>query len=1055
MATKLSRMKRTLAGILSVSTIISSLAFTSTAVSAETASSDDSAAQSESENQSSVSSIEVTGTEGKYSKYYNKYLDENVAKPDKEITIYAADYTDGVYDGTAFVNPSLSGTTDAEEVAMISNAVQDVGVSGNDGFQGLKGFLAESTELEAEKLNTIKWKSDKLTLKYEFEVEETGLYNLEAIYYPISGNETSNTVLDIGLKLDGEYPFTAAKDLTLDRYWKDESEIKRDSKDNDLRPGQITYDCWVCYPIKDKEGLYNEPYFFYLEKGKHTLEIEGIRTYAVFHSFTFKNYDELIDYSAIKPTDEQIENTPALTSKNEELGTNTIFLQAEEPLYKTASTLYATYDRTTYMTKPNHPTKQRYNTIGQATWNKSTQAITYSFKVENDGYYRFNFKARQNQMRGFFSNRRIYIDGKVPCKELDDVQFIYSSDWYNVTPKDADGNDIYVYLTAGEEHTITLEAIPGSIGAVMQRLDDLVLELNQYYRRILMITGPDPDEFNDYFVEKKIPDLIPAFKRIVESLRAEKDSIEQLTKKGSEAAALETMAIYLERCIEHEEDIPIMASSIKDSISSVSAWMRDYRDQPLELDYIEIATCHEDFASATGNFFEEFLFGFNAFIGSFFEDYTVLSDSSATSLDVWVSLARDQATVVKNLVDNKFNSNPDYNGTQASINLVQGSILEATLAGKGPEIALFIGGDFPIQLAARGLLVDLTQFKDYEKVTQRFADDAMTLYEYNDGTNTGVYGLPVSQTFPMLFYRTDVLNELGFDGPPQTWDKLIEMLPTLQRKYLDVGLILPQNISSNTFDAGNTFIMLMLQSGQDIYNEDLYSTDYSNLTSDDIKKLSLTNFMTQESINVFTKWTKFYTVFSFDQTFDAFSRFRTGEMPLVIQPYTFYNQLSVAAPEIKGLWDFTLVPGTKREDGTISHAANSAGSGAIIFNKVSNQSAAWEFIKWFTSTDIQVDYGKQIEALMGPMGRFDTANTEALVQLPWSTAEYEKISAQMSELREVPIIPASYAVTRHVNNAFRMVVNDAGNPRYTLMNYNDQIKSEIVRKYQELSSMKS
>ncbi len=1055
MATKLSRMKRTLAGILSVSTIISSLAFTSTAVSAETASSDDSAAQSESENQSSVSSIEVAGTEGKYSKYYNKYLDENVAKPDKEITIYAADYTDGVYDGTAFVNPSLSGTTDAEEVAMISNAVQDVGVSGNDGFQGLKGFLAESTELEAEKLNTIKWKSDKLTLKYEFEVEETGLYNLEAIYYPISGNETSNTVLDIGLKLDGEYPFTAAKDLTLDRYWKDESEIKRDSKDNDLRPGQITYDCWVCYPIKDKEGLYNEPYFFYLEKGKHTLEIEGIRTYAVFHSFTFKNYDELIDYSAIKPTDEQIENTPALTSKNEELGTNTIFLQAEEPLYKTASTLYATYDRTTYMTKPNHPTKQRYNTIGQATWNKSTQAITYSFKVENDGYYRFNFKARQNQMRGFFSNRRIYIDGKVPCKELDDVQFIYSSDWYNVTPKDADGNDIYVYLTAGEEHTITLEAIPGSIGAVMQRLDDLVLELNQYYRRILMITGPDPDEFNDYFVEKKIPDLIPAFKRIVESLRAEKDSIEQLTKKGSEAAALETMAIYLERCIEHEEDIPIMASSIKDSISSVSAWMRDYRDQPLELDYIEIATCHEDFASATGNFFEEFLFGFNAFIGSFFEDYTVLSDSSATSLDVWVSLARDQATVVKNLVDNKFNSNPDYNGTQASINLVQGSILEATLAGKGPEIALFIGGDFPIQLAARGLLVDLTQFKDYEKVTQRFADDAMTLYEYNDGTNTGVYGLPVSQTFPMLFYRTDVLDELGFDGPPETWDKLIEMLPTLQRKYLDVGLILPQNISSNTFDAGNTFIMLMLQSGQDIYNEDLYSTDYSNLTSDDIKKLSLTNFMTQESINVFTKWTKFYTVFSFDQTFDAFSRFRTGEMPLVIQPYTFYNQLSVAAPEIKGLWDFTLVPGTKREDGTISHAANSAGSGAIIFNKVSNQSAAWEFIKWFTSTDIQVDYGKQIEALMGPMGRFDTANTEALVQLPWSTAEYEKISAQMSELREVPIIPASYAVTRHVNNAFRMVVNDAGNPRYTLMNYNDQIKSEIVRKYQELSSMKS
>lgn len=1038
MAIRTSRMKRIIAGMLSATTIMSSVIISVPAAGAEETQSGTTTTGS------SVSSIEIAGIEGKYSKYYNDYLNQGVKKPDKEITIYATDYTGGTIDGETF----QKGATDEA----ITNAVETN--KDSNGFQNLKSFLAEETELEASKLETIKWKSDKLTLTYKFTVPETGLYNLEAIYYPISGNETSNTVLDIGLKLDGEYPFTAAKDLTLDRYWKDESEIKRDGKDNDLRPGQVTYDCWVKYPIKDKEGLYNDPYFFYLEKGEHTLEIEGIRTYGVFHSFTFRNYDELPSYESIKPSEDEIQNTPALTSKNEELGTNTIFLQAEEPLYKTASTLYATYDRTTYMTNPSHPTKQRYNTVGQATWNKSTQSITYSFKVENDGYYRFSFKARQNQMRGFFSNRRIYIDGEVPCKELDDVQFVYSPDWQAVTPKDEAGNDIYIFLKAGEEHTITMEAIPGSIGEVMQRLDDLVLELNQYYRRILMITGPNPDEFNDYFVEKKIPDLIPAFERIVKELRAEKEGIEKLTKKGSEAAALETMAIYLERCIEKQEDIPIMAASIKDSISSVSAWMRDYRDQPLELDYIEIATCHESFSAPQGNFFSEFLFGFNSFIGSFFEDYTVLSDSSATSLDVWVSLARDQATVVKNLVDNKFNSNPEFNGTQASINLVQGSILEATLAGKGPEIALFIGGDFPIQLAARGLLVDVTQFKDYEEVTKRFADDAMTLYEYNDGTKTGVYGLPVSQNFPMLFYRTDVLEELGFEGPPETWDELIEMLPTLQRKYLDVGLILPQNISSNTFDLGNTFVMLMLQSGQDLYNEDLYTTDYSNIKTSDIKSLNLTNFMTQDSIKVFEKWTKFYTVFSFDQTFDAFSRFRTGEMPLVIQAYTFYNQLSVAAPEIKGLWDFTVVPGTVRADGTISHAANSAGAGAVIFNKVSNQAAAWEFVKWFTQTDTQVDYGKQIEALMGPMGRFDTANVDALEQLPWSTEEYEKISAQQAELREVPIIPASYAVTRHVNNAFRMVVNDAGNPRYTLMSYNDQIKSEIVRKYQELSSMK-
>lgn len=426
--------------------------------------------------------------EGKYSTYYNSHKD--AAKPKKEITIYATDYKEGTIDGTSFVN-NVSEMT-AEQAAAIMPALEEITSEISDGYNGIKAFLEEDTDLKTDHYSTIKWKSDKLTLTYEFNVEETGLYNLETIYYPIEGNESKNTVLDIGLKIDGEYPFAAAQDITLDRYWKDEREITRDSKDNDLRPGQVTYDCWIKYPIKDKEGLYNEPYYFYLEKGKHTMTLEGIRTYGVFHSFTFKNYDELVSYDSIKPTDDQLQNTPALSSKNEELGTNTIFLQAEESEYKTASTLYATYDRTTYMTNPNHPTKQRYNTIGQATWSKATQAITYKFKVENDGYYRFNFKARQNQMRGFFSNRRIYIDGKVPCKELDDVRFIYSPDWYNLTPQDENGNDIYVYLTAGEEHELTLEAIPGSIGAVMQRLDDLILELNQYYRRILMITGPNP-----------------------------------------------------------------------------------------------------------------------------------------------------------------------------------------------------------------------------------------------------------------------------------------------------------------------------------------------------------------------------------------------------------------------------------------------------------------------------------------------------------------------------------------------------------------------------------
>ena len=142
----------------------------------------------------------------------------------------------------------------------------------------------------------------------------------------------------------------------------------------------------------------------------------------------------------------------------------------------------------------------------------------------------------------------------------------------------------------------------------------------------------------------------------------------------------------------------------------------------------------------------------------------------------------------------------------------------------------------------------------------------------------------------------------------------------------------------------------------------------------------------------------------------------------------------------------------KDENGNykINYTANSGSSGAVIFTSCKDVGAAWNFIDWFTTTDVQVEYGKTIEAIMGPMGRYDTANVEALSRLNWSTSEYAKISDQMNNLREVPIIPASYAVTRNVYNAFRAVVNNQKNPRYQLSSYNRDINSEIVRKLMDL-----
>ena len=88
----------------------------------------------------------------------------------------------------------------------------------------------------------------------------------------------------------------------------------------------------------------------------------------------------------------------------------------------------------------------------------------------------------------------------------------------------------------------------------------------------------------------------------------------------------------------------------------------------------------------------------------------------------------------------------------------------------------------------------------------------------------------------------------------------------------------------------------------------------------------------------------------------------------------------------------------------------------------------------------------QLEGLLGTIGRFETANTNALKRLSWSKSELEALEAQRSELEEIPVMPYSYAVTRNIMNAFREVVNKGKNPRDTFLWYNNDINEEIARK---------
>lgn len=885
------------------------------------------------------------------------------------------------------------------------------------------------------KSNVVLWDSQEGRLTWEMEVKETGLYNLALVYCPIrmKGND-----IQVGLSIDGKLPYTNADTLSFPRLFRDEVDAGKetngrfeiDSQGNEVRPTAVEIFDWQTYEAIDSKGAYNGPLQFYLEKGKHTLSLEMQMEAMALSEIRFYPAADTADYEqALAAWDAKgAKDSSGYYQKYE----------AEETAAKSANVLFPTYDKGSVSMSPSDPYVTLYNTIGKNTWDTVGQEVTWNISAPEDGYYYLSFKARQNTKRGMDSTRAIYIDGEIPYEELGNVRFPYRSGWYIQTV--GDDSPLKIYLTAGD-HTLTMRAITGDVADILRRVEEAVSELNMWYRRIIMITGSNADSSRvtidtnrDFLLDQKIPGLMEGFQSIVDSLDVALKDVEKMYgANGTGASTISEIIAQLKAFIKKPGTIAKRLEAYRGNVSSLATWVLDMRDQPLELDYFVLYSPDQARPTTGTNFFSQVAYRAKMFYGSFVNDYSSIGGASAGAggkpLEVWMSTSdlattgissgRDQAQLLKKMIDDLF---VPQEGIGVNLSLVTNSatLIQATLAGKGPDAALFVSKDTPVNLAMRNALVALDQFEDFEEVTSQFMASAMIPYQYNGK----YYALPETQSYDMLFYRTDVFEELGLE-PPETWQDFYEMIPILQQNNMLIGI--PE--SQRTFEA------LLYQNGGQFYTDDL----------------SKTAFDEPEALVAFKTWTDLYAKYSLPLVFDFFSRFRTGEMPMAIMPYTQVNYLNASAPELKGLWGIAPIPGALNEDGTVNNTETANGTACIVLGNTEQPENAYKFLKWWVSAEAQGRFGVELEQNMGSSARYPTANVEAFEQLPWTKTQADNLSAQWASVTDVPQIPGNYYITRNVSFAFRAVVYKNENERESLYKYNKEINKEIDRKRKEFN----
>lgn len=883
------------------------------------------------------------------------------------------------------------------------------------------------------------------SVEWEAEIPETGLYNIEIEYYPVPGK---GGIIERELNINGELPFEGARFLEFNRIWQDESDYRLDNQGNQIRSPQIEVPFWQKAVLRDNMGYEKEPYLFFFEKGinrirlvsrREPMAIAAIRLFQAEKASSYQKVAEDYQRNNIKKTDGIM-----------------IKVQGQDAIYRSSKTLYPLHDKSDPTVEPYHPAYIRLNSIGGQNWSHYGQWIEWKFDVPESGLYKIGIKAKQNIRSGTFSNRKIYINGKLPFKEVEAVRFNYSNFYEMVVPSDENGEPYLFYLEKGE-NTIRMEVVLGDLAEMISRGNDVLYNLSSLFRKIVMVTSRQPDLLRNYRLPEKIPGLVDEILEQSAVLDELAYDLEQVTgEKGEHTALLGNLSHQLKRLADRPDDrIPRAIKGLRDNIAALGDWIMRSTEQPLQIDYIVIASPEEILPETRPSFYRIIKHEIQAFLYSFVYDYNQVGNvykesENVKPLKVWIGGGRDQAQTLKNMIEDSFTP---YTGIPVNLELVQeGVILPATLAGKGPDVALTVSPSVPVNFFLRGAIIDLAQFEDFPEVAKRFKKSALVPFQFRDS----YIALPEQQIFPVLFYRKDILNELGI-SVPRTWDEVYYVIAELQKKNMDFGLpytdvqqIAVGGIGEGIAGAGSitahlgVFNMLtfLYQSGAELYQYDGVKT----------------NLESEEAIEAFTRWTEFYELYDLTLWFDYVNYFRMGDMPLMIQGYTMRNQLEVFAPEIRGKWGFTLVPGTVQEDGSINRTVPTLGYGTgtisqgpacMIMESAEDKEAAWEFLKWWTSTETQVRFGQELESIMGTAARYPTANVEALEQLPWRVEELEILKEQWDYVKGLPEVPGGYMVGRHLDNAYRRTIYEHQPARETLLEYNRIINREIKNKREE------
>lgn len=881
-------------------------------------------------------------------------------------------------------------------------------------------FLLDLGE-ELDETNTYYEMNETNNVSIDLTIEDKGLY---FITFDYQSNQASHLPMTIEVKLNGSntVPYYEASQITLNTLWQEvDGDIPKDRYGNDVSVAQQPIHLWQKVVLRDARRLYQDGLSFYLNEGLNTITFEMIEGSIKLRKIELSMGETLDSYETYMNTYTE--------GNSDEL----IKIEAEESTYRNSSSIVRGISRDP-LVEPFSMTRLKLNVLGTDSYDNPGDAVSWTVDVSQSGLYQITLKANQLRQNATIY-RTLYVNGEIPFEEARHLAFSYNRNWSNMTLKTMDGEDIFVYLKPGD--IITLEADASLFASVYEKLFIITKEMTALGLDITKLTRNNTDPGIDWDMIEYFPDLYTMLDGWMSDLEMVSDVLRDLYGFNRDAQVIRDIEASISKLITLKKDIneiprrlTLLSTGSSSAVQLISNQLDPLLKQPLVIDALYIHGKDAKLPHAKANFFDNLRVGLARFFLSFV-DKSYSEEADDDELEVWVNRSRQYVDLIQKITDDQFTTST---GIKVKISLISddSKLLLANSANQQPDVAMGISAWIPNEYGMRGMLYDMSQAEGFSETISVFNPEQLIPMAYNNK----LFGLPETENFFVLFYRRDIIDELGLTVP-NTWQDVLDMLPVLRRYGMSFYVPLSSSASLKSFDSTAPFIH---QFGGSIYAPDGLSSGLHQ----------------EETIEAMTFMTDLYREYAMPyQVPSFFNSFRYASIPIGIGDFGMYLQLMNAASDIRGLWEIALVPGIEHEvynetsdsyETVINRSMGGAQQASIIFEKSDQKENAWKFLSWWMSTETQILYADTLINTLGTRYLWNSANLEAFEELRWNEAHKQVILEQWNHLKEVPKIPGSYIIEREISNTWTSVVYEDANLRSSVSDAIIKIDKEVRRK---------